>query len=143
MEKETQIKEYAECALTWLGEIQDNEKAVKHIDHFIRQVIAWADTTPMPDAEKEWDDSEFKAYAKDAGDRMLGLLETALNELKSVSPWDGPEAKRIETRIAEAVKRERARILDVARNWTGCKYCSTGETLKELVHPAPSNEGEG
>ena len=51
--------------------------------------------------------------------------------------------KEVETRIAEAVKRERARILDVARNWTGCKYCSTGETLKELVHPAPSNEGEG
>ena len=113
MEKETQIKEYAECALTWLGEIQDNEKAVKHIDHFIRQVIAWADTTPIDD------------YIE-----MQNKISGMYSE------------KEVETRIAEAVKRERARILEVARNWTGCKYCSTGETLKELVHPAPSNEGD-
>lgn len=38
--------------------------------------------------------------------------------------------------IAEAAaKEERERILQKSGTWTGCRYCSTGESLNEMLNP--------
>lgn len=42
------------------------------------------------------------------------------------------EADRL---VREAVESERKRILKLVGNWTGCKYCSTGETFTEILNP--------
>lgn len=54
----------------------------------------------MEGAQAAWD-----LAVKYERERMAGFLETALHELKAVTPWDGSESKRITAFREDLLKR--------------------------------------